>query len=90
MPAGKIAAIPKILMVVNNLAVDYHTFSRWIDYPVDRFVVGSVDVFITGSKAAANQLHSVLALPTHKIKVSIWYSQQRKYREVKETRFGLV
>ena len=66
--AGKIAAIPKILMVVNNLAVDYHTFSRWIDYPVDRFVVASVDLFITGSKAAANQLHSVLALPTYKIK----------------------
>lgn len=65
--AGKIAAVPKIFMVVNNLAVDYKTFSRWADYPVDRVVVKSVDLFITGSKAAANQLQSVLALPAHQI-----------------------
>ena len=65
--AGKIAAVPKIVMVVNNLAVDYSRFSRWVDYPVDRLVAKSVNLFITGSKAAANQLQSVLALPAHKI-----------------------
>lgn len=65
--AGKIAAVPKIVMVVNNLATDYSRFYRLVDYPVDRVVVKSVDLFITGSKAAANQLQSVLALPAHKI-----------------------
>ncbi len=65
--AGKLAAIPNVLMVVNNMAVDYRHYSRWFDYPVDRLVVKSVDLFITGSKAAAAQLQSVLTLPTHKI-----------------------
>ena len=31
--AGKLAAIPSILMVVNNMAVDYKHYSRWFDYP---------------------------------------------------------
>lgn len=65
--AGKIANIPKIVMVVNNLATDYGRISRWSDYPVDRAVVKSVDLFVTGSKAAANQLQSVLALPVNQI-----------------------
>ena len=65
--AGKLAAIPSILMVVNNMAVDYKHYSRWLDYPLDRLVVKSVDLFITGSKAAGLQLRSVLALPVNKI-----------------------
>lgn len=65
--AGKFAAVPKILMVVNNMATDYNTFSRWIDFPVDLLIVKSVDLFVTGSKAAADQLQLVLALPAHKI-----------------------
>ena len=65
--AGKIAAVPKILMVVNNLAIDYKPSYRWGHYLVDRIVVNSVDLFITGSKLAANQLQSVLALPAHQI-----------------------
>ena len=60
--AGRIAAVPKIVMVVNNMAVNYNRLSRCVDYPIDRVVVNSVDLFITGSKAAANQLQSVLAL----------------------------
>ena len=65
--AGKLAAIPNVLIVVNNMAVDYRHYSRWFDYPVDCLVVKSVDLFVTGSKAAAAQLQSVLALPAHKI-----------------------
>ena len=65
--AGKLAAVPNTLMVVNNMAVDYRHYSRWFDYPVDHIVVKSVDLFVTGSKAAAAQLQSVLALPSHKI-----------------------
>ena len=65
--AGKLASVPKIVMVVNNLAVDYNSFSRFIDYPVDRIVANSVHLFITGSKVAAKQLQSVLSLPDQKI-----------------------
>lgn len=65
--SGRVAAIPKIVMVVNNLAADYRTIARYLDYPVDRAVVKSVDLFITGSKATAARLQSVLALPARKI-----------------------
>lgn len=61
--AGRLASIPKIVMVVNNFAEEYNNLSRWIEYPVDRFVVRSVDIFITGSRAAGEQLRSVLSLP---------------------------
>lgn len=66
--AGKWAGIPKVLMVVNNMATDYRHYSRWIDYPIDRVVVSSVDLFITGSQSAGARLRSVLGLPVHKIK----------------------
>lgn len=65
--AGKLAAVPNTLMVVNNMAVDYRHYSRWFDYPIDCLVVKSIDLFVTGSRAAAAQLQSVLALPAHKI-----------------------
>lgn len=65
--AGKLAAVPSILMVVNNMAVGYRHYSRWFDFPVDRLVVKSVDLFVTGSKSAAGQLQSVLGLPADKL-----------------------
>lgn len=66
--AGKLAGIPKVLMVVNNMAVDYQRVSRWIEYPVDCIVARSVDQFITGSEAAAAKLRNVLSLPENKVK----------------------
>ncbi len=65
--AGKWAAIPKVLMVVNNMAVDYRQYSRWFDYPIDRVVVRSVDLFITGSLAASARLRKVLHLPASQV-----------------------
>lgn len=66
--AGKWSGIPKVLMVVNNMATDYGHYSRWVDYPIDRLVVSSVDLFITGSQSAGARLRSVLSLPEHKIR----------------------
>lgn len=66
--AGKFAGIPKVLMVVNNMAVGYRHYSRWLDYPIDRLVVRSVDVFITGSRAAGKKLQRVLKLQMHQLK----------------------
>jgi glycosyltransferase involved in cell wall biosynthesis len=65
--AGKLAGVPSVVMVVNNLAIDYSSLDRWTDLPCDRLVVRSVDKFITGSQAAATQLQSVLGLPPVKI-----------------------
>lgn len=65
--AAKLAGIPKILMIVNNMAVGYQQLSRWPDYPLDRLVRLSVNVFITGSEAAATRLRQVMGLPIQKI-----------------------
>ena len=64
--AGKIAKVPTIIMVVNNMAVEYNIFFRWLDYPVDRLVVSSVNKFVTGSKAASERLKKVLQLSPDK------------------------
>ncbi len=61
--AGKLAGVPKVVMVVNSMAVDYRHYSRWFDYPIDRLVVRCVTVFITGSQAAGARLRKVLKLP---------------------------
>jgi len=61
--AGRMAGVPKIIMVVNNMAVDNKRFLRRFDYPIDRLVVQCVDLFITGSTAARKCLADVLKLP---------------------------
>jgi glycosyltransferase involved in cell wall biosynthesis len=66
--AGKCAGVPKVLMVVNNMAVGYRHYSRLLDYPIDRLIVRCVDVFITGSQAAGAKLQTVLKLPIHQLK----------------------
>lgn len=65
--AGKLAGVKKVLMVVNNMAADYQRFSRWLDYPVDRVVARSVDLFITGSETAAVRLRDVLNLSMRQV-----------------------
>ncbi len=64
--AGWLARVPVVIMVVNNMAVGYRRFSRWLDYPVDRLIAGAVDVFVTGSQAASVRLGEVMRLPDHK------------------------
>jgi L-malate glycosyltransferase len=66
--AGRLSGVPKIIMVVNNMAVGYGHFSRWLDYPIDKFVAHSVDIFITGSLSAGERLGLVLKLPDHKLR----------------------
>lgn len=66
--AGRISGVPKAIMVVNNMAVGYGNYSRWIDYPIDRLVAKCISVFITGSQAAAERLQTVLKLPAQQLK----------------------
>jgi len=64
--AGRLSGVPAVLMVVNNMAADYRRWSRWVDYPLDRMVVRSVDMFLNGSEVAAKRLRSVLRLSVSK------------------------
>jgi glycosyltransferase involved in cell wall biosynthesis len=63
--AARIARVPVVVYVVNNIAVPYERPSRVLDYPLDRLVVQSVDVFVTASMIASRALASVLRLPTN-------------------------
>ncbi len=65
--AAKIAGVPKVLMVVNNMARGYTSLSRWIDFPIDRLVVRCVDIFVTGSNAASQVVRGVLSLPQNQV-----------------------
>jgi len=60
--AARLAGVPQVIMVVNNLAVDYRRPPRWLGYPLDRVVAYSVSKFVTASAAAASKLQKVLRL----------------------------
>jgi L-malate glycosyltransferase len=87
--AARIAGIPA-LYVVNNIAYPYRTPGRLIDYPVDRFVASSVDLFVTGSNAAASALRGVLRLAPARQRVIPNAVVRREPRStVAETRHAL-
>lgn len=65
--AGKLAKIPFTIMVVNNMAVTYWHYSRWLDFLIDKAVSKSVCCFITSSRAATERLQKVLRLPKDKV-----------------------
>jgi len=60
--AARAARVPVVVNVVNNIAIPYNRPSRVLDYPVDRLVVRSVDVFVTASMVASTAIASVLRL----------------------------
>ena len=64
--AGKLLRVRLKVMVVNNMAQDYRSKYRLLDFPIDRLVVNSTDFFITGSHCAMDRLISVLKLPKNK------------------------
>lgn len=66
--AGRLAGIPAIVYVVNNIAFPYDSFSRLADLPIDALVKRSVTCFITGSEFAGRKLKDLWKLPTTKIK----------------------
>ena len=87
--AASLAGIPA-LYVVNNIAYPYRSAGRVIDYPVDRAVARSVDVFVTGSNAAATALRGVLRLAPARQRVIPNAVVRREPRSsVAETRHGL-
>lgn len=90
--AAKLAGVPQVVMVVNNLAADYRRPSRWKGYPLDRMVVRSVNKFVTGSAAAASRLEKVLRLDERQclpIQNGIALRQTTETREETRKRLGL-
>jgi len=67
--AGRLAGIRHIVLVVNNQAEPYASPTRWLDYPIDRWVRRSVTVFVTGSHVAAERLRAVLGTEAAKHRV---------------------
>lgn len=66
--AGRLARVPSIVYVVNNIAFPYTGIGRWYDYIPDRLVARWVSCFVTGSRFAADALTRVLSLPVTKIR----------------------
>jgi glycosyltransferase involved in cell wall biosynthesis len=60
--AGRMAGVPHIIMVVNNLAEGYGRPGRWLGYGIDRAVAASTDLFVAGSLAAAERVRGLLRL----------------------------
>ena len=65
--ASKLASVPIILMVVNNVAVGYERYSRKFELPIDLMVAHCVDLFITSSSFTAARLAKVLRLKPSKV-----------------------
>jgi glycosyltransferase involved in cell wall biosynthesis len=87
--AARLAGIPA-LYVVNNIAYPYRTPGRLFDYPVDRAVAHSVNLFVTGSNAAATALRGVLRLDATRQRVIPNAVVRREPRSsVTETRHAL-
>jgi glycosyltransferase involved in cell wall biosynthesis len=66
--AAKLWGKSRIVYVVNNIAVGYHSPERWLDYFFDRVIIRGVTVFVTGSKYAAEKLQTTLNVPKDKIR----------------------
>ena len=65
--AGKIAGVPKIIMVVNNMATGYERISRKLERPLDLLVFRCVDKFITGSVTASLKLSSTFKIGNNSV-----------------------
>lgn len=82
--AAKICGIKNVLMVVNNLAIPYISYKRWLDRPIDLLVSRCVSFFVTGSKAAGVRLRQVLRLAPEKV---ISLHNGIKLRKLSESQF---
>jgi len=60
--AARLCGVRSIVYVVNNLAVPYRSFSRFVDWPLERFLIASVSLFVNGSAYASLRLGQVLRI----------------------------
>lgn len=60
--AARLCGVSSVVYVVNNIAVPYRGFRRWVDWPIDRLVVSLTDVFVAASSDACRALREVLGV----------------------------
>ncbi len=65
--ACKLASIKTIIYIVNNQAVEYNSFKRIYDYPLDYIIKKQVTLFITSSVSAKEKLKEVLHINDNKV-----------------------
>lgn len=65
--AARLARVPVVVYVVNNIASGYRNPLRWADFPLDRVTARCVTRFVTGSKAAAEALRDVLRIDDERV-----------------------
>ena len=88
--AARLSGVKTIILVVNNLAENYSSISRILDYPMDIVIVKYVDLFITASVAAKDRLKKVLSLNDDKVLNIHNGIKLRNYKEtIMETRSRL-
>jgi glycosyltransferase involved in cell wall biosynthesis len=66
--SARLARVPVIVYVVNNLATGYGSPLRWGDWPLDRLAAKWVTTFVTGSRAAAEALRCVLPVGDDRVR----------------------
>ncbi len=65
--AARLAGVPVVVYVVNNIASGYRSPLRWADFPLDRIAARCVTRFVTGSEAAAEALRDVLKVDDERV-----------------------
>jgi L-malate glycosyltransferase len=66
--AARLCGIRRIVYVINNIPMGYHSPVRWLDYIFDRILIRCVTVFITGSQYAGTKVIEYLKMPANKVK----------------------
>ena len=61
--AARLSGCRKVIFFVNNMAIDYGSIYRKMDWLLDFLVVREVKLFLTGSSEANQQLARVLNIP---------------------------
>lgn len=88
--AARLARVPHVIMVLNNLAERYDSLGRWLEYGVDRAVAASTELFLAGSAASVNRVREVLHLDDHRaLAVPNGGDLRRPTETVSETRARL-
>lgn len=90
---ARLAGCWPIVFVVNNFAKPFNSIDQWLEYLVDKYVMRSISMFITGSIAAARHLEAIKKIPHSKVRAINNATRQFNIeacpKEVKE-RLGLA
>jgi glycosyltransferase involved in cell wall biosynthesis len=61
-PAARLAGVPRVVHMINNLPVPYAGPDRWLDWPLDRIAVNATTKLVTASKFSNDAFARFMAL----------------------------